>query len=162
MITYHKEYGCWFQMTEDAKHYALYEAKTYKHNSTSDRVIIWDEDNDEMVNFVYGATILSVDELDKAVTDYVAEYEARQKAEARAKAEALAEYKFTKAGVNAFLDETSTDFFAEMEKDWDDQHLELFDTVISCGTRQIKVPLGAYQWECLESYLKDAVEDWEA
>lgn len=162
MITYHKEYGCWFQMTEDAKHYALYEAKTYKHNSTSDRVIIWDEDNDEMVNFVYGATILGVDELDKAVSEYVAEYEARQKAEARAKDEIVATYKITKAGVRAFLDEASTDFFAEMEKPWDDQHLENYDIVISCGKRKISIPLGAEEWNGIEVLLTDAAETWEA
>lgn len=162
MITYHKEYGCWFQMNENAKHYALYEATTYKHKTTSDRVLIWDEDADEMVNFVYGANILGVDELDKAITEYVAEYEAKKKAEAKAKIKALAEYKFTKAGVRAFLDETSTDFFAEMEKDWDDQHLEHFDIVITCGTRKISIPLGAEQWDALERCLEDAVEEWEA
>jgi hypothetical protein len=149
-------------MTEDSKHYALYEAKTYKHNSTSDRVIIWDEDNDEMVNFVYGATILGVDELDKAVSEYVAEYEARRKAEAKAKVKALVKYNSTKAGVRAFLDEASTDFFAEMEKPWDDQHLENYDIVISCGKRKISIPLGAEEWNGIESLLTDATETWEA
>lgn len=162
MITYHKDYGCWFQMTEDSKHYELYEAKTYKHHTTSDRVLIWDVDNDELVNFVYGATILGVDELDKIVTEYVAEYEAKKKAEAKAKVKAFAKYEFTKAGVRAFLNETSTDFFAEMEKGWDDQHLERFDIVITCGTRKISMPLGAEQWDALERCLADAVEEWEA
>lgn len=158
MITYHKDFGCWFQMTEDSKHYALYEAKTYKHNSTSDRVIIWDVDNDEMVNFVYGATVLGVDELDKAVSEYVAEYEAKQKN----KAKAFAKYNSTKAGVRAFLDEASTDFFAEMEKPWDDQHLENYDIVISCGKRKISIPLGAEEWNGIEALLTDAAETWEA
>lgn len=160
MITYHKEYGCWFQMTEDAKHYALYEAKTYKHNTTSDRVIIWDEDNDEMVNFVYGATILGIDELDKAVSEYVAEYETRRKAEASAKTEWA--YRFTKAGVKAFLDNASEDFFAEMNKNLIEQDLGKFDIVVSCGKHKIRVPLGAEEWEGLESWLNDAIEEWEA
>lgn len=160
MITYHKEYGCWFQMTEDSKHYALYEAKTYKHNSTSDRVIIWDEDNDEMVNFVYGATILSVDELDKIVTDYVAEYEARRKAEEKTKVKAFAKYEFTKAGVRAFLDKTSTDFFEEMDNGG--EHLDQFDIVVTCGKHKISMPLGAYLWDQLTDCLTDSVEDWEA
>jgi hypothetical protein len=158
MITYHKEYGCWFQMTEDAKHYALYEAKTYKHNSTSDRVIIWDEDNDEMVNFVYGATILGIDELDKAVSEYVAEYETRRKAEAKAEVS----YRFTKAGVKAFEDSASRDFFAEMEKNWEDQHLEKFDINVTCGKHKIRVPLGADDWSGLILWLNESIEEWEA
>lgn len=153
MITYHKEYGCWFQMTEDSKHYALYEATTYKHKSTSDRVIIWDEDNDEMVNFVYGANILSIDELDKAVSEYVAEYEAKQKAP-----KAKATYRFTKAGIEAFEDMASTDFFAEMEKPFEDQHLEKFDIIVSCGKHSIRIPFGAQEWDAAVQMLNDCLE----
>ena len=160
MITYHKDYGCWFQMDECSKHYALYEATTYKHKSTSDRVLIWDEDNDELVNFVYGATILSVDELDKAIAEYVAEYEAKQKAEAKEKAKAFVKYEFTKAGVNSFLDKAQTDFFEEMDNGG--EHLEQFDIVVSCGKHKMRIPLGAYLWDRLADCLTDSVEDWEA
>ena len=160
MITYHKEYGCWFQMNETAKHYALYKAKTYKHNSTSDRVIIWDEDNDEMVNFVYGASVLSVDELDKAVSEYVTQYESIQKKEAKNKVKAFAKYEFTKAGVNNFLDKASTDFFEDMDNGG--EHLDQFNIVVTCGKHKISMPLGAYLWDQLTDCLTDAVEDWEA
>lgn len=152
MITYHKEYGCWFQMTENSKHYALYEAKTYKHNTTSDRVIIWDEDNDEMVNFVYGATILGVDELDKAVSDYVAEYEAKKTAKAKR------HYSLNKAGVKAFEDKASADFFEEMEKPWEEQNLGKFDIIVSVGDHQISVPLGAEEWNDLVVWLSECEE----
>lgn len=160
MITYHKEYGCWFQMTEDSKHYALYEAKTYKHNSTSDRVIIWDEDNDEMVNFVYGANVLSVDELDKAVSEYVTEYEARQKTEAKATQKAEVSYRFTRAGVKAFLADASAEFFEDMDNGG--EHLDQFDIGVSCGKRSIRVPLGAEEWNGIEVWLEDAINEWEA
>lgn len=158
MITYHKEYGCWFQTTEDAKHYALYEAKTYKHNTTSDRVIIWDEDNDEMVNFVYGATILSVDELDKAVSEYVAEYEAKQKAEEKTKVKAFVKHNFTRAGVNEFISDASEAFFEEMEKDFENQHLENFDIVVSCGKHSVRIPLGAEEWDFVNEMLNNCLE----
>lgn len=156
MITYHNEYGCWFQMTEDSKHYSLFEAMTYKHKSTSDRVIIWDEDNDEMVNFVYGATILSIDELDKAVSEYVAEYEAKQKASK--KANAKIKHPFTSAGVNEFEAQASSEFFEEMEKDWEDQRLDKFDIVVSCGKHQVRIPLGAEEWNEIIVCLRDCLE----
>ena len=156
MITYHKEYGCWFQMDENAKHYALYEATAYKHNTTSDRVLIWDEDNDELVNFVYGANILGVDDLDKAVTEYVAEYEAKKSKPS--KASAFIKHEFTKAGVQSFENQASADFFEEFEKPYDDQHLENFDIMVSCGKHQIRIPLGAEEWNELINYLKECLE----
>lgn len=157
MITYHKEYGCWFQMTENSKHYELYEAITYKHKSTSDRVLIWDVDNDELVNFVYGANSLGVDELDKIVTEYVAEYEAKRNKPSKARA--FIKHDFTKAGVKAFTENASKDFFAEM--DIGGENLDQFDIVVSCGKHKIRVPLGAEEWDGIESWLNDAIEEWE-
>ena len=156
MITYNKDYGCWFQMTEDSKHYALYEAMTYKHSTTSDRVIIWDNDNDKMVNFVYGANCISIDELDKMVYDYVAEYEAKQKP--NQVTETAISYKLTNAGIKAFEDYASTDFFAEMDKDWEEQNLDEFDIVVSCGRHEIRIPIGAEEWDSLNGFLRFCVE----
>ena len=153
MIIYHKDYGCWFQMTEDSKHYALYEAKSYKHKSTSDRVIIWDEDNDEMVNFVYGATLISIEELDKYVSEYVAEYEAK------AKATPKKIHPFTRAGVKDFEDQASTEFFAKMDEqmEWPFD-LSDFDIVVSCGKHQVSIPLGAEEWDALNGFLRFCLE----
>lgn len=156
MITYHKEYGCWFQMTEDSKHYSLFEMTTYKHKSTSDIIAIWDYDNHEFVNYLYGANTISVDELDKAVSEYVAEYEAKKKAEEKAKAEVLAKYKFTKAGVSAFLADASAEFFEDMDNGG--EHLDQFDIVVSCGKRSIRIPLGAEEWGSVETMLADCLE----
>ena len=78
MIEYRKDVGCYYVHETNGKHYHLYEAKTYKHHTTSDRIIIWDEDEDKMVNFVYGATIIEIDELDEMVSHYVTEYEAKR------------------------------------------------------------------------------------
>jgi hypothetical protein len=135
-------------MTEDSKHYALYEATTYKHNSTSDRVIIWDEDNDEMVNFVYGATILGVDELDKIITEYVAEYEAKQKSKAKAKV--FVKYNFDKAGIKAWSNDVVDDI---LEREI------TCDYAISHGNRIIHLPDLAQIHELLEHFLEDAEEE---
>lgn len=159
MITYDKNYGCWFQMNGDARHYPLYEMETYKGNTTSDIIVIWDHDNDCIVNHVYGANTIAVDELDKVVTEYVEEYEAKQKA--KAKTEIVANYKFSKAGVKAFLESASDDFFEEMDKDWDLQNLAQFDIVVSCGKHSINIPLGAEEWGCIEVMLEDAVKEYE-
>lgn len=162
MIHYTKENGCYYEHETNGKHYELNELMTYKGNTTSDIVAIFDNDNLELVGWFPGANIFGIDEIDEAVKEIVEEYEAKQKAKQKAKAEVLAEYKFSNAGIKAFLDDASTDFFAEMEKDWDDQHLENYDIVISCGKRKISVPLGAEEWGGIENWLTDAVENWEA
>ena len=159
MITYTKQNGCFFQMNEGAKHYHLYEMQAYKGKTTSDIIAIFDHDNDCIINHVYGANTISVDELDEVVTEYVTEYEAKQKA--KTKTEVVANYKFSKAGVKAFLEHASDDFFEEMDKDWDLQNLAQYDIVISCGKHSISIPLGAEEWGCVEEMLEDAVEEYE-
>ena len=154
MITYDKDYGCWFQMDFDSKHYGLFEMKTYKHNSTSDIVVVWDHDNHEFVNYVYGANVQSVDVLDKVVSDYVAEYEAKRNE--KPKQEIAVNYRFNKAGVKAFVDGASADFFADMDDGG--EHLDQFDIVVSCGKHQIKIPLGAEEWNSLEEMLNECLE----
>ena len=156
MITYDKRFGCWFQMDENSRHYALYEMMSYKHNSTSDIVVIFDHDHDSIVNYVYGANVLCVDELDKAVSEYVEEYEAMARGEA--KVGCSASYRFTKAGVKAFLENASKDFFEEMDHELENQDLSKFDIVISCGKHKIRIPLGAEEWNCVEEMLEDCLE----
>ena len=159
MITYTKQNGCFFQMNEDAKHYHLYEMQAYKGKATSDIIAIFDHDNDCIVNHVYGANTISVAELDEVVTEYVTEYEIRQKA--KVKNEIVANYKFSKAGVKAFLGHASNDFFEEMDKDLDLQNLAQYDIVVSCGKHSISIPLGAEEWGCVEEMLENAVEEYE-
>lgn len=77
MIHYDKKVGCYYEHETTGKHYQLYEAKVYKHNTTSDRIIIWDEDECRFVNFVYGANSLDIAELDHMVTYYVTKYESK-------------------------------------------------------------------------------------
>ena len=156
MIIYTKEHGCYFENETNKKHYHLYEAMTYKGNTTSDAIVIWDHDNDRIVNHVYGANTIDVDELDKMVSNYVAEYEAKQKA--TQKQEIAVEYRFTRAGLKAFEDQASSDFFAEMDKEWDEQELNKFDIVVSCGEHQIRVPLGAEEWDIVNAMLRECLE----
>ena len=154
MITYDKRFGCWFQMDENSRHYSLYEMMTYKHNSTSDIVVIFDHDHDSIVNYVYGANILSVEELDKAVSEYVAEYEAMARGEG--KVTPNLSYRFTKAGIEAFKDRASADFFAEMDRGG--EHIDKFDIFVSCGKHQIRIPLGAQEWDIIDTMLSDCLE----
>lgn len=156
MIIYTKDNGFEFVSKASDKHYRLYEGKSYKGNTTSDRILIWDEESDKLVNFVYGANILEVHDIDTACADYVAEYEAEQRTSRRA--EIVATYRFTDAGVKAFLDCASADFFEEMEKDYTSQNLGQFDIVVSCGKHSINIPLGAEEWEAVNVMLNECME----
>lgn len=163
MIIWDKKNGYTYKDETTRKEYSLHEMKCYQGEASSDIVAIWDDASNCFANYVYGAEFLheSIEELNNTIKFYVDDYEAKQKEKAKAKAEIVAKYKCTKAGVKAFLDEASTDFFAEMEKPWDDQHLENFDIVISCGKRKISIPLGAEEWNGIEVLLTDAAETWE-
>lgn len=157
MIIYNKKNG-WFFLSEDTgKQYSLYEMVSYRGNTTSDIITIWDHDSDCIVNHVYGANSTSIEELSDIITEYVEEYETKEKA--KAKVEIAASYKFTKAGVAAFLEYASDDFFEEMEKELDAQDLAQFDIEISCGKHSIKIPLCAEEWGYIEEMLTDCVEE---
>ena len=162
MIIWDKKNGYVYEDETNGKRYSTYEAKCYEGECTSDILIIWDEENNCFANYVYGATLLheNIEELNNTIKFYVDDYEAKRNKPSKARA--LIKYEATKAGVRAFLDEASTDFFAEMEKPWDDQHLENYDIVISCGKRKISIPLGAEEWNGIEALLTDAAETWEA
>lgn len=150
MITYNKEYGCWFQLTDDSRHYGLFEMMTYKHNSTSDILVVFDHDNDTIVNHVYGANVLSVDELDKIVTEYVQAYESKLKAEE--KREAVVRYEFTRAGVSVFERDVLDDILERDICEW---------FTLNHAGREIRIPDTAMAYEGLEVFLKEAIDDWD-
>ena len=160
MIIWDKRNGYIYEDEQTHKRFSLLEAKAYDGEATSDIVVIWDEKKNCFADYVYGATFLheNIAELDNVVSDYVADYEAKQKATAQA--EIAINYKFTKAGVKAFLDGASTDFFEDMDNGG--EHLDQFDVVVSCGKHQIRIPLGAEQWNGFEIFLNDAIDDWDA
>jgi hypothetical protein len=159
MITYNKKSGWCFIGEESGKQYSLYEMVSYRGNTTSDIIIIWDHDSDCIVNHVYGANSTSIEELSDIITEYVKEYETKEKE--KEKAEIAASYKFTKTGVKAFLEYASDDFFEEMDKEPEEQDLAQFDIVVSCGKHSISVPLGAEEWGNVESLLYDSLENYE-
>lgn len=156
MITYDKKNGWSFIGEESGKKYDLYEMTSYRGNATSDIIVIFDHDSDCIVNHVYGATSISIEELSEIVSEYVSEYETKARAEA--KTEIAATYKFTRSGVKAFLGYASDDFFEEMEKDPEEQNLAQFDIIISCGKHSITVPLGAEEWGSVEGMLEESLE----
>lgn len=158
MTIYTKENGCYYEQETTGKHYSLYEMMTYKGNTTSDIVAIFDDDNHELVGWFPGANIFDVNEIDKAVAELVEEYETKQKEKATPTVEVS--YRFTKAGVEAFLADASAEFFEDMNNGG--EHLDQFDIVVSCGKRKIAVPLGAEEWNGIEVWLEDAINEWEA
>ena len=116
-------------------------------------MIMWDEERNRFANYVYGATSLfeNIAELDDNVRYYVDEYEAKQKQNNIAVG-----YRFTKAGVKAFLDNASADFFADMDDGG--EHLDQFDIVVSCGKHSIRIPLGAEEWNSVDTMLRECLE----
>ena len=162
MIIWDKKNGYAYKDEATNKEYTLHELTCYKGTASSDIVGIWDEENNCFANHVYGAEFLdgNIEELNNTIKFYVDAYEAKRKTQTKAKA--FIKYEFTKAGVKAFIDQASNDFFEEMDKDYEDQHLERFDIEISCGKHKVRIPLGAEQWNALENCLTDAIEDWEA
>ena len=156
MIIWDKKNGYTYENETNGKRYTLFEAKCYEGEASSDIVIIWDEEKNQFTNYVYGANDLfkHIDELDNTIKYYVGEA-------TKATPKTAVSYRFTKAGVKAFLDDASTEFFEEMEKPFEDQHLEQFDIVVSCGKRKISVPLGAEEWNALEDWLTECVEEYE-
>lgn len=143
MIIYTKENGCYFVRETTEKHYHLFEAMTYKGHTTSDRVIIWDEDTDQMVNFVYGANSISVEELDQMVSDYVEEYEAKQKK----RVPVSITYKLTRDGVRLWLSDVVDDIL---------DHDRTGDYIITHEGRSIRLPDLAEIHEQLGYFLEEA------
>ena len=154
MIIWDKKNGYTYEEETNGKRYSLFEAKCYQGEATSDIVIIWDEEKNQFANYVYGADSLfeHIEELDNTIKYYVGE--ATKKTP-----KAEVSYRFTKAGVKAFLADASAEFFEDMDNGG--EHLDQFDIVISCGKRKIAVPLGAEEWNSIEAFLSDAVEEWE-
>lgn len=154
MIIWDKRNGYAYEDETNGKRYNLFEAKCYEGEATSDIVIIWDEKKNQFVNYVYGANDLfrHIDELDNTIKYYVGEA-------IKETPKTDVYYKFTRAGVKAFLADASAEFFEDMDNGG--EHLDQFDIVISCGKRKISVPLGAEEWGALENLLSDAIEEWE-
>lgn len=154
MIIWDKKNGYTYEDETNRKRYELFEAKCYQGEATSDIVIIWDEKENCFTNYVYGANNLfeHIEELDNTIKYYVDE-------STKKTPKADVSYRFTKAGVKAFLADASAEFFEDMDNGG--EHLDQFDIVISCGKRKIAVPLGAEEWNSIEAFLADAVEEWE-
>lgn len=157
MIIWDKKNGYTYKDETTYKEYSLHEMKCYQGEASSDIVAIWDDANNCFANYVYGAEFLheSIEELNNTIKFYVDDYEAKRK---KQKARAFIKHSFSYAGINAFEDQASTDFFAEMEKPFDDQDLSKFDIMVSCGKHQIRVPFGAQEWDSVVSMLNEC---WE-
>ena len=158
MIIWDKRNGYTYKDESTSKEYSLSELSCYHGEASHDIVAIWDNKNNCFANYVYGAEFLhkNIEELNNTIKLYVDDYEAQRNKQSKTKA--FVKHEFTNAGITAFLDQASNDFFAEMEKPYEDQHLEKFDIMVSCGKHQIRIPLGAQEWDEVEAML---IECWE-
>ena len=156
MIIWDKKNGYTYKDEATNKEYTLHELMCYKGTASSDIVGIWDKENNCFANYVYGAEFLdeSIEELNNTIKFYVDAYEANQKTKQKAKA--FIKYEFTKAGVKAFLESASDEFFEDMDNGG--EHLDRFDIVVSCGKHLLRMPLGAEEWGNLEVMLEDCLE----
>lgn len=157
MIIWDKKNGYTYKDEATRKEYTLHEMMCYKGVASSDIVAIWDEENNCFANYVYGAEFLheDIEELNNTIMFYVDDYEAKRNKPSKAKA--FIKYDFTKAGIEAFKDRASADFFAEMDNGG--EHIDKFDILVSCGKHQIRIPLGAEEWDSVEDMLSEC---WEA
>ena len=158
MIIWDKKNGYTYEDEQTHKRYSLLEGKCYKGECTSDSIIMWDDEKMCFADYVQGATFLykDIEELDQTIKGYIDAYEAKQTE--KRKARAFIKHSFSDAGIKAFEDQASADFFEEFEKPFDDQDLTKFDIMVSCGKHQIRIPLGAEEWNELTYFLKECLE----
>lgn len=156
MIYWSKRDGYTYKDEDTYKEYSLYEMMAYRGAASSDVVAIWDEERNCFANYVHGATFLheDIEELNKTIKQYVDKYEAK------AKATAITKHPFSEAGVKAFEDKASADFFEEMEKDFVEQDLTKYDIVLTCGKHRISIPLGAEEWDSVVEMLNNCLEGY--
>lgn len=149
MIIWSKKNGYAYEDEFTHKRYSIFEAITYKGESSTDAVAIWDDEEEQFVNYLYGADFLykNLAYFDEAVSCCIKEYEEKEKAR----------YRFTKAGVRLFVEKASDDFFKAMEEGED---LEPYNIDITVGNHRIVVPLGAMEWDGLETWLKECAEEY--
>lgn len=152
MIIYTKKDGYIYKDENTAKRYSLYEMVSLGGKATSDMVGIWDDldvdiDNIQFVGWFAGASSLSANELDEAVSDYVWEYEVK-KARAAAGKDTIT-YPLTKAGTKAWCGDVVDDIL--------DRDITGDFYISHCG-RSIKLPDLAEVYEALENFLTEAEE----
>lgn len=158
MIIWDKKNGYTYKDEDTSKEYSLSEMTCYQGTASHDIVAIWDDAKNCFANYVYGAEFLheNIEELNNTIKFYVDAYETKQTE--KRKARAFIKHSFSDAGIKAFEDQASADFFEEFEKPFDDQDLPKFDIFVSCGKHQIRIPLGAEEWNELIYYLKNCLE----
>ena len=153
MIIWTKKNGYAYEDEATRKRYSLFEVNTYKGECSPDTIAIWDDCEEQFVNYLYGADFLYKDlsYFDEAVAFYVKEYEANKLVNKKVR------YRFIKSGVQMFINRASDDFFEAMENGDD---IAPYNIEISVGNHHVTVPLGAMEWDGLETWLMDCVEEY--
>lgn len=141
------------------KEFSLFDTSNLGGQTTPDIIVIFDDEAQKVVNYIYGATLCmdgekAIRELDKNIKHYVDEYIKRDMNPPTIK------YPFDANGAKRFMSDAYDDIFKAMEDcnpmtdDYGDH-----DIYIRINGREIRVPDLAGCYELLDTYLKDSVEE---
>lgn len=155
MLKYSKYFGYTYLDENTLDEYGLYRLISYDGTRTLDKLIIWDEERDDIHTWIYGETLLpkSAPELETVIAHEI-ERAAQNKREREP--EEINTYNFDKLGVNGFLGDSLEDVFEAI----DNGH-NVPDIQITVGEQKIAVPTCAQIWEAFERFMHDALEEWE-
>lgn len=161
MIIWSKREGYIYEDERTHKRYSLLEGKCYKGECTSDSIIMFDDEEMCLANYVQGASVLyeNIEELDETIKEYIDDYEAEKAKRIKEATQKKCNYRFDRYGIKAFCMNATEDIFAEMEKPHNEQSMEKFNFMVSVGNHSIRIPTGAEEWDGFEQWLARC---WEA
>lgn len=147
MIKYTKRDGYTYTDERTGREYSLLEMKSYGGETTSDIIMIWDLETDTPANWVYGASLYEhdVQKLDELIAEYI---EANRKKQTAPRVR----YDFTRAGVTAFERDVIDDILDRDICEW--------FTLTHAG-RELRIPDTAMAYEGMETFLQEAIDDWD-
>lgn len=151
MIIYSKRNGYYYEDETTGERFALVILNSLGGTTTTDIVGIWDEENNRLRGWFYGATLLESDpkQLDELVPQYILKPEPKP-------CKPVVKYSFTKAGSKAFCDDVVGEFFEAMDKDED---LRAYNIHVTVGKRTIEIPMLADIYEGLCYWFESMEED---
>lgn len=153
MITYSKRNGYHYEDETTGERFALVILNSLGGTTTTDIVGIWDEGNNRLCGWFYGATLLESDpkQLDELVPQYI------QKPEQKA-AQPVVSYSFNDRGVRAFIEDVEGEIYDTLEKD--DPDWEKLKISVTIGNRTLSIPMFADVFDGLGYWLTEAEREW--
>lgn len=145
MIIWSKHEGFYYEDESNGNRYALLEMTSYRGETTSDIIAIWEEEHNTFIDYVYGASHLyeNLTELDETIKHYVDKYNKKG-------LKTTANYPLTKSGVKAWACDVVDDI---LDRDITG------DFVITHCNRTIKLPDLADVYEMITGFLEEVAEE---